>query len=145
MRSLKFLKTVPWVIGLSLAMTPAVFALGPMLESRFFPVVRDARVVNVHETPGGVQLFASFRKVRQCEFIALVWYDGPVRFSVEFEPDAQDAPRTRPTGDQFAGPWLVRGLGAITGSHAFTYHRCHPLWVTISTFYQSDPDQGDDQ
>ncbi|WP_317055024.1 hypothetical protein [Roseovarius rhodophyticola] len=124
------------VVGMSLALTPAFFAAGPVLEARWFPVVRDVEVSHDEETREGTSFYVRFRKVRQCEFLALVWYEGPVRLSVDFEPHSDDSPRTRPVGEQYSGPWLVRDLHGIQGSRAHAYHRCHPLWTTITTFYQ---------
>ncbi|WP_424984330.1 hypothetical protein [Microbulbifer sp. S227A] len=122
-------------VGICLALTPAVFGVGPWLESRLFPVVRDTRISQPHESSDGISFFVAFRKVRQCEFMALVWYENATRLVVDFEPDADQSPRTRPTGEQYTGPWLVRGLQSLERSQAYVYHRCHPLWITISTFH----------
>lgn len=122
--------------GVSLALTPAAFAVGPVLEALWFPVVRDVQIMSDEQTPNGKSSYTKFRKVRQCRFLALVWYDRPVRLNVNFEPDAGDAPSTRPLGDQYSGPSLVRDLQGLRGSRAHVYHCCHPLWTTITTFYK---------
>ncbi len=122
-------------VGICLALTPAVFGSGPWVESHFFPVVRDTRITQPYDNDDGISFFVAFRKVRQCEFLGLVWYEHGTRLVVDFEPHADQAPRSRPVGEQFTGPWLVRGLQNLKKSQAFAYHRCHPLWVTISRFY----------
>ncbi|QYX56699.1 hypothetical protein K1T73_16960 [Roseovarius sp. SCSIO 43702] len=137
MGSLRFLARAPWVMSLGLALTPAIFAVGPWIESRAFPVTRDTVIRQPHTTGAGVSLFVSFRKVRQCEFLSLAWYRGPVRHIVDFEPTAEQAPRTRPSGEQLAGPWLIRDLASLSGSRAIAYHRCHPLWITVTEFYNA--------
>ncbi|MEB8388633.1 hypothetical protein OO012_15505 [Rhodobacteraceae bacterium KMM 6894] len=136
MGKLKALSRVPLTLAFGLALTPVVFGAGPWIESRLFPVSRNTSIANVENSRIGTSFFVNFRKLRQCEFLGLVWYEGPVRLVVDFAPDAEDAPKSRPVGDQYAGPWLVQGLHALGGSRAFAYHRCHPLWVTITTFYE---------
>jgi hypothetical protein len=118
-----------------MALTPAVFSVGPYLESRYFPVTRDVEVVQEHISDAGTSFYVRFDKVRRCDFDGLAWYDGNRRLWVDFEPGAKRAPRTRPPGDQYAGPWFVEGLQGTTGSRAFVYHRCHPLWTTITRFF----------
>ncbi len=122
-------------LGVCLALTPAVFAVAPFIESQAFPVVRDTQVSRVDATPHGTSFYIQFRKVRRCEYLGLVWYEGPNRLYVEIEPGAEDHLRPRPTGDQFAGPWLVRDLSDLAESRSYLYHRCHPLWTTITRFY----------
>ncbi len=122
-------------VGICLALTPAMFGIGPWLESRLFPVVRETRISDTYDSDDGISFFVAFRKVRQCEFLGLVWYEHGMRLVVDFEPYSDQAPRSRPTGEQFTGPWLVRGLQRLKNSSAYAYHRCHPLWVTISNFY----------
>ncbi|MCV3271140.1 hypothetical protein [Roseobacter sinensis] len=124
------------LLAICMALTPGVFSLGPYLESRYFPVVRDTRIMNEETVPGGVSFFVQFRKVRQCKFEGLAWYVGDVRVPVDFEPTAETMPRSRPMGGQYAGPWYVPGLPGTRGTHAYAYHRCHPLWETITRFYE---------
>lgn len=125
-------------LGVCLALTPAMFEVGPWIESKAFPVVRGTQVLNAEQTPRGISFYVRFRKVRGCEYLGLVWYEGPARLMVEFEPGAEDLPRTRPPGQQFTGPWLVQGLTDIAQSRAYLYHRCHPLWTTVTRFYYGE-------
>lgn len=120
---------------LLLAFTPALFAAGPLPESRFFPVVKQTRIVD--EQPGidAVSFYVDFIKQRSCEFVDITWYRGNVRVGVAFEPGAELMPKTRPAGSQFAGPWAVIGVDRLEGTTAIVRHRCHPLWITQSKFY----------
>lgn len=118
-----------------MALTPAVFAVGPWVESRVFPVVTDVEVLEPVRLGQGVSFYTRFEKRRQCEFIGLVWYDGPHRHAVEFEPEAHLSPPTRPIGAQATGPWRVSGITRIDGTRAVVFHRCHPLWLTVTEFF----------
>lgn len=116
-------------------MIPAIFEVGPRLESAIFPVVDNVQISDVTPTDLGVSFYVRFDKLRQCEFLGIAWYQDNVRVGVAFEPGAENFPATRPEGDQFAGPWMLVGADRIEGTRAVVYHRCHPLWVTVSQFY----------
>ncbi|WP_299674526.1 hypothetical protein [uncultured Roseobacter sp.] len=123
------------LLAFCMALTPAIFTVGPYLESRYFPVVRETQILHEEEHASGVSFYVRFRKVRQCAFRGLAWYAGEVRVPVDFEPDAATMPRSRPKGGHYAGPWFVSGLNQTAGTRAYAHHRCHPLWVTITRFY----------
>lgn len=123
------------LLAVCMALTPAVFTVGPYLESKYFPVTRNTEILNEATMETGTSFYVRFRKVRQCAFAGLAWYAGDQRLPLNFEPSADQAPSTRPAGSQFAGPWFVLGLGGVEGSRAYAYHRCHPLWTTITQFY----------
>ncbi|CTQ50913.1 hypothetical protein [Jannaschia donghaensis] len=124
-------------LAVCMALTPAVFTAGPLIESRLFAVVSGTVVTGTRVDPRGMLFNVWFRKSRPCEFIGLAWYDGDVRLRIDFHPSlpVQPVPRTRPPGGQAAGPWLLRGVESLQGTRAVTLHRCHPLWLTISEFY----------
>ncbi|MEM7490058.1 MAG: hypothetical protein AAF390_13140 [Pseudomonadota bacterium] len=124
-------------LGFALALTPTVFAIGPLVESRAFPVTTRAEVLEETIGDEGVSFFVRFGKRRQCEFLGLAWYDGERRLPIEFEPGAGvTAPATRPMGGHFAGPWFLRGMRTLAGTRAWALHRCHPLWITFTEFYR---------
>lgn len=122
-------------LALSLAAIPAVFAAGPAIENRFFPVVGGVVVSDITNAPDGLSFYVEFNKLRSCEFLGIAWYHDRIRVGVAFEPGAENYPATRPEGEQFAGPWMLEGVDKIDGTRAVVYHRCHPLWVTVSHFY----------
>lgn len=123
------------LLAFSLALTPAVFTLGPYLESKFFPVTEDTQILNERQVSSGTSFYVRFTKARRCTFTGLAWYVGDQRLPVDFEPGADTMPRSRPRGDQHTGPWFVAGLYGTEKSRAYVYHRCHPLWTTITRFY----------
>lgn len=130
------LLTRAWLmVFVTMMLTPMLFAIGPKLETHFFPVVNETRIENLTKTERGVEFYVRFDKTRQCEFLGIAWYQGPLRIGVAIEPDSNLFPKTRPEGDQFAGPWLVSNVDSLEGTKAFVYHNCHPLWITISPFY----------
>ncbi len=126
-------------IGVCMALTPAVFSVGPIVETRLFPVFSQTRVFAETANRAGVEFHLEFRKRRQCEFLGLAWYAGPTRFPVRFEPNATEPPQslTRPIGFHRDGPWQILGLWSLQETTAFAMHRCHPLWITMTEFYRS--------
>lgn len=135
MRFERVLSRTGLTVALSLALTPAVFSVGPAIESRFFPVVSDVKVEGVEKVEDGVAFYVAFDKVRQCKFLGVAWYLGAERVGIEFEPGHNLYPLTRPVGDQYAGPWLVRNVTSLEGTTAVAIHSCHPLWETVTPFY----------
>lgn len=136
MFSLTLVTRASILLAFCMALTPAIFTVGPFVESRYFPVVRDTRILNEEAVPAGVSFFVRFRKVRRCAFLGLAWYVDDVRLPVNFELMPEEMPQTRPPGGQFAGPWLIPTQHTTVGTRAYAYHRCHPLWVTITKFYE---------
>lgn len=83
-----------------------------------------------------VDIWVNFDKVRSCEFLGLSWYsETNHRLRVDFGPEAEYAPVSRPVGEQVAGPWRIHGVSTIEGTRAVVSHQCHPLWVTHTEFH----------
>lgn len=100
-----------------------------------------------------VDIYVQFNKVRYCEFLedrrdptffypgltirsSLSWYDiSGRRLRLEFEPEAQEQPISRPTGAQVGGPWRIFGVDTTVDTWAILVHRCHPLWLTYTKFF----------
>ena len=120
--------------GLCLALVPSFFTLGPVVETRFFPVTTRAQVADPYTDGDGVLFHVRFEKLRSCEFIGLAWYEGDFRLRLDFEPDT-GGPVSRPTGPHVIGPWRVAQLRDLHQTHAWAMHRCHPLWVTFTRFF----------
>lgn len=135
MQGAKLLHGMPWLALIGLALLPGLFTVGPVIETRFFPVVDNVQIEDLKRHDEGVSFYVRFDKLRPCEFLGVSWYEGAMRRGVAFEPDSALYPRTRPVGDQYAGPWLVTSVRTLDGTHAVAHHRCHPLWVTASPFY----------
>lgn len=126
------------------AMVFTVYAIGPTLETRFFPVVGKLEILSIEPAEnGGTEVRAAFRKIRECEYIGLAWYvgrrpDNIERVTVQLMRDPRDTSSpNRPVGYQRAGPWII-GLPpfeARNNSFARLTHRCHPFWVTTTDFF----------
>lgn len=134
-----YLERVWWSLFLCLAAVPLLWALGPVVENRYFPVVTNVTVYGEVGASEGLLFEVAFRKARPCEFLGVSWYLGSKRVGVEFEPNSEKFFRSRPTGEQTAGPWLAKGITTLRGTHAIAHHRCHPLWVTETLFYDGRP------
>ncbi|MEP2641709.1 hypothetical protein [Roseobacter sp.] len=124
------------LLALCMALAPVVLTVGPYLENRFFPVLRGPQILIEEAGSNGVSFFVRLHKLRPCTFEGVVWYADDVQMPVDIAPSTGDA-RSRPLDGPYAGLWLVRGVQTTTGSRAYVYHRCHPLWVTITEFYTS--------
>ena len=114
---------------------PILWPAGAWVEKTFFPVIRNVEITAVHPAQNGIMIELTFDKVRSCEFLGVVWYNGPLRVGVERNPNSPRYPKVLAEGPQAAGPWLIRNVSDLEGTHAITVHRCHPLWETISHFY----------
>lgn len=141
MRVLKLLSPVPWLLLLGLASIPAMYSVGRIIESRFWPVVVNVSVEGETTVAEGVTFYVAFDKVRRCEFVGINWYDGARRVGIEFEPNSHLYPKSRPRGGQYAGPWLVRDTRSLHGTRAVAVHSCHPLWLTETQFYPPRKDR----
>ncbi|WP_105430240.1 hypothetical protein [Neorhizobium sp. T6_25] len=126
------------------AMVFTVYAVGPAMETRFFPVVGKLDILTIEPTADGqTQIRAAFRKIRDCEYVGIAWFSGDRpgdfdRVSVQLmrEPNDTSSPN-RPVGYQRAGPWII-GLPVSevrNRSFAQLTHRCHPFWTTTTDFY----------
>jgi hypothetical protein len=130
------------VAGLLLCFVPIYIPIMAKYEGRFFPVVANTEIVQEYAEScpdcrlPHLDVFLTFDKVRQCEFINLSWFDETGRrVRVEFEPEAPSGPVTRPTGSQVVGPWRIFGIDSLEGTHAVVEHQCHPIYRTYTTFY----------
>ncbi|WP_438752078.1 hypothetical protein [Pararhizobium sp. O133] len=130
------------IIFFALAFT--LFAVGPVLETRYWPVVSKLQILSIDATADGqTRIDAAFRKLRDCEYLGLSWFVGDrpnefERVAVQLMRQAGDTSSPdRPVGYQRAGPWIV-GLSPddLKGrSFARLTHRCHPFWPTTTEFF----------
>ena len=104
-------------------------------EGKLFPVLSTLEIVSYDKQPEGVYLYVEFAKLRQCEFIQMVWYRGNAIIPLITRPDDPSTiPITRPVGEAVSGPWLLETF-SLQGTNAIVQHRCHPLWYTYTNFY----------
>lgn len=128
---------------LFVAFLPIYLPIMAKYEGTLFPVVEGVQIIS--EVPGEcpdcrtphVDIYLSFDKTRQCEFINLSWFDSTGRrVRVEFDPvlDGTEV-QTRPAGPQIAGPWRILGVETLEGTRAVVEHQCHPFYRTYTRFY----------
>jgi len=121
-----------------------VFAVGPALETRYWPVVSKVEIISIEAGVGDTTIVrAAFRKLRDCEYVGTAWYEGTrpdnferVSMTVLREPGDTSSP-SRPVGQQKAGPWVI-GMpldSLLNKSFAQLTHRCHPFWMTTTNFF----------
>lgn len=129
-----------------------VTSLGPAgdwigrLEGNYFPVTKNVELFRLGDSENlstytgtvGSIISGSFDKTRNCTGIDVKWNviagdrmaPAESRLIEEFGP--------LPKGSHLFGPWEVEAsadqfeLGLV---YADVYHRCHPLWPTITRFY----------
>ena len=124
-----------------------VWSFGPAVERAWFPVVGKLQILRSTEIePGITEIYAQFRKVRDCEYVSVAWYIGnpngdfqQVRVQTIVNPDMLNEVQspTRPLGTSNAGPWRI-GMSLAdlkNNSFAILSHQCHPFWVTRTNFY----------
>lgn len=122
-----------------------IWAVGPSVEARYFPVATKLHVQQMTSNPSGTKIeSATFVKLRDCQFQAIGWFHilggGQV---VQVPVISLQKPGTlpgfynRPVGNNIVGPWLI-GLDikeVVYHSFARIEHRCHPFWITTTSFY----------
>ena len=138
------IKTVCAAIIFSCALW-MVWAVGPALETKFNPVVSKLEILRTEpgEIEGTTNVYAAFRKLRECEYIGITWYKGSrdgeferVPVILLRDPDDTSSPN-RPVGYQKAGPGVI-GMSEAdlrTNSFAELKHSCWPFWVSTTWFY----------
>lgn len=130
-----------WLM-LVLILTPLAFALGPAVETKYFPVFRQFKLVSIERIePGLSRVVVSFDKVRECEPAGFAWYQG-ARHGNQF---SEIAVRTvtmgntvgRPVGQQLSAPFEVAANPEDLGNiFVNVFSRCpFQPWVTKSEVY----------
>lgn len=132
-----------YVIAFALAGTFILFlsSVGGKIEGRYFPVVSQADISRV-ERVGQVatRFWGSFEKLRDCTFEDLKFYLGDPTASARADFEFEEVASVRHQGDENFGPWLVQLTpDQLTNrSFAVAKHKCHPLWLTETIFYQGE-------
>lgn len=107
-----------------------VLIYGPFvggLEGHFAPVVDGLAVGNVLQSGKGVEFDFTYWKLRDCRLVGVEADRAGER--VMFFPLDRIAPKL--LGFQQSGKWFLEGNG-VEGVSLMFYHRCNPLWVTIT-------------
>lgn len=137
------IKTICAVVAF-FGMIFTIYAVGPTLETKFYPVVSKLEIMSIAPNgTGQTEVKAAFRKLRDCEYVGIAWYVGSKtgdfeRVSIQLMRDPRDTSSpSRPLGYQRAGPWII-GMSPYdvrNNSFARLTHRCHPFWTTTTDFY----------
>lgn len=120
------------------------FVLGPAVETRWFPVLNKMTILDVRPLTGSTSaVYTEFSKRRSCEYMGIAWYRGNEDKNFERvsmvsmrDPGDTSSP-SRPVGSQRAGPWRIAMPAEEVRENSFVqvFHRCHPLWTTMTRFY----------
>lgn len=125
---------------LIMALIYATAEFGPMLESKYRPVIVDFKIVRKEAAFGHrTAIYVSFNKIRDCAYIGTAWYKGSRKGGFErvaFRAVNLPNSPSRPTGEQLAGPWVV-DIPPDVLEHSFAeyYHQCNPFFITRTPFY----------
>jgi hypothetical protein len=130
-----------WLL-LILAFTPFALTVGPVAETRLWPVYTSYELVSVQEiSPGRSSVVVAFNKVRSCEPAGYAWYKGSRESGqfAEIEVRSVSTGTTigRPLGRQLSQPFEVSASPAdLRDVFINVFHRCpFQPWVTKSEVY----------
>lgn len=129
------------VVTLSIVFT--IWAVGPVVETRWRPVVSKLRMTALRQNSvGESQIWVQYTKLRDCEYRGITWLhrlpNGVLEsVYVSFANNWDTISSNRPKGVYAAGPWTVNLSSdeLLYSSYAILYHRCHPLWLSRTEFY----------
>lgn len=132
-------------VGVAFCMTVyTIFIAGPLVESKFFPVLEKLEITSVMPTGEETSnVYVEFTKLRECAYVGVAWFEGRrsggfhrVLFVAQRNKEDSSSPN-RPLGKQTAGPWLVgiKAEDVKTNSFVDIFHQCHPFWVTKTQWY----------
>jgi hypothetical protein len=143
-RAGRHLATAFYATALVVAISAAV-PLFDRYEAKFFPVVRDFRILEFRQEADSVLIDGDMRKVRDCGFVEVVFYVGSAEhddmpremLGVEFLDQKTGAPISREPGYQPWGPWRIGRPRTLSGPDIFmrVTHKCHWLYPTKGIYY----------
>jgi hypothetical protein len=119
-------------------------AVGPTIETMFFPVYSKFKQISAVERPDGVLAVFGYVKYRDCEPRGLTWYLGEVGASHAVNVEAREGVRSpRPLGYNRSLPYLIEGVTLEDLEHriiAQLRNQCYVLgvklpWLTVSEVY----------
>jgi hypothetical protein len=132
------LKVVQFLLFVLMAMTGVIafFTLGPMTETKFWPVYGKFRIVDMDDLQDGLRIVARFEKKRNCDPQGYGWYLGEFGIMKQVVTRSGDLVVHRPIGIQL-GTFFIKDLTTkdVPYLYAEVYHHCHPLWITRTIIY----------
>lgn len=124
--------------------TTAFLLIAPYVETRYFPVVGKMQIEAMEsQGPDKTRVWASFTKLRNCDYIGIAWFHGRrdtgfIRVPLTLlRPPGDVSSPNRPLGTQNTGPWIVDIPEKDITENSFVelYHHCTPFWVSRTEFY----------
>lgn len=136
MRVASFVSKALLVVGLMGMTVLCGFLLGPVIETKYMPVVRDIQVEDVSKADDAfTSLHIRGRKVRNCKFLEVNALTGDELFP---EKAIVRIPKydgtSRPAGLQDFGVWEFEPRGHFL--KLIVTHSCHALWDTTTELYE---------
>lgn len=131
-----------WVYLLSLIVVLVsmmlVMWLGPVIETRFFPVYSRFTVETANEVEGGTEVQFRFTKYRECPARGWAWFIGDfgaVSRQVEARPTENAV--IRPLGEAVSNTHFIAATPDDIRHSMFAeiYSRCHIFWLTRTVVY----------
>lgn len=145
LNSLKYFNIIFWFL-MGLAIGPFVLSTGPILESKFLPVVTSSKITRIQEISDptniaetGLLFWGEAQKLRECQYDHTEWFSGdPNGAHSRLTIEVKGKPVISKKGDTFEyGPIKVyiNEVQLRNNTFAVVYHRCHAVWLSQSTFY----------
>lgn len=130
------------LVGTLMAGTWIFFIVGPMLETDYWPVVKDGMAIRIEpeDELEKVHLLISGNKQRRCRYISsqLSIFDGAQWVPSQATASPQYVISDLPHGIQVFGIYhLNRGWSRI---RVESTHRCHFLWDSTSVVLETNFD-----
>ena len=135
------LKCAYSIITRTIILLIAVFftvMIGPIIEGKFFPVVKNAEYTLISKTERSTIIMVNGEKIRSCKFDSvsvLVNVNGSyVKGQIHFIEDTTKVPVSRPKGAQSFGAWEITP-GSTGDIIVDVEHDCHSLWHTSTHLF----------
>lgn len=121
-----------------------ILLIAPYIETKHWPVVSKMQIDRMVSLDyNKTEVYASFEKLRSCDYVGIAWYYGNrktgfTRAPLELMRSSSDVSSpNRPLGRQSSGPWIVSIPMEEISKNSFVelYHKCTPFWLTRTEFY----------
>jgi len=109
-------------------------------EGRMFPVVAGTDVTRAtasSKIDGQTLFYGHAKKLRNCSFERVEWYLTEGGMSSRIDITFYETGKVRRPGEFSFGPWgiMTTRKELMENSWALVYHKCHPLFLTVTHFY----------
>lgn len=112
--------------------------IGPIVETRFFPVYSRFAVEDIRAAEGGTEARFRFTKFRDCDARGWAWYVGDFgATSRQVEVKSTENAVDRPLGMFVSNPYFIAADPNQVSNEMYVeiHSRCHPFWLTVSVVY----------